>query len=434
MELAEYSMTDLPNIVRERLKASAAGVHPDADLLTAFAEHALPPGERVAVLDHLARCAQCREVIALAIPPLQAAASPVSKDTVRSGKAPWFSWPTLRWGALAAGVVIVGTAVLLQHNTLKMASAPPYLETDTKMQQPQPPVAAPPSGNALVATFDRKVEKKSDELSSTRRSDAGEGSAKPVPGAPSPLASSADLLQENETRVMANKRLQPDAASSTLPSSIPTAPAQSAGARVLTSQGRNSLDAAYANPPSTPKETVEVEASALMLQAEVAKKDEALGKAKPSASGQSGSLVSNLPAPAPNEKALATAEAHRNLRAELYRHRDFGRWTISSDGQLQHSLDSGKTWQPVAVAENAAFRALSANGPDIWVGGAAGLLYHSTDAGAHWTQVKPAVSGAALTTDIAAIEFVDLQHGKITTASGEVWRTADAGQTWQKQP
>jgi photosystem II stability/assembly factor-like uncharacterized protein len=39
----------------------------------------------------------------------------------------------------------------------------------------------------------------------------------------------------------------------------------------------------------------------------------------------------------------------------------------------------------------------------------------------------------ALTADIAAIEFTDLQHGKITTSAGEVWTTEDAGQTWRKQ-
>jgi photosystem II stability/assembly factor-like uncharacterized protein len=109
------------------------------------------------------------------------------------------------------------------------------------------------------------------------------------------------------------------------------------------------------------------------------------------------------------------------------------RWTISADGQLQHSIDAGQTWQPVTVAEKASFRALSANGPDIWVGGAAGLLYHSRDSGFTWTQVKPSFAGTNLSADISAIEFTDILHGKITTANGEVWTTEDAGQAWRKQ-
>ena len=68
------------------------------------------------------------------------------------------------------------------------------------------------------------------------------------------------------------------------------------------------------------------------------------------------------------------------------------------------------------------------------MGGPAGLLYHSLDSGAHWIQVKPATSDTSLKADIAAIEFTDIRQGKITTASGEVWLTDDAGQTWHKQP
>ena len=109
------------------------------------------------------------------------------------------------------------------------------------------------------------------------------------------------------------------------------------------------------------------------------------------------------------------------------------RWTLSSDGQLQRSVDSGKTWQAIAVAPNAVFRALAANGPDIWVGGPAGLLYHSIDAGTNWVQVKPAVDKTTLSSDIAAIEFTDPLHGKLTTANGEIWLTANGGQTWEKK-
>src|SRR5262249_48468065 len=118
----------------------------------------------------------------------------------------------------------------------------------------------------------------------------------------------------------------------------------------------------------------------------------------------------------------------------VYPYSPVSRWTISSDGQLQHSTDAGKTWQPVTVAQNVTFRALSANGPDVWVGGAAGQLYHSPDSGGFWKQVKPVSAGASLSGDIAAIEFIDVRQGKVTTASGETWLTEDGGKTWRKQP
>ena len=60
-------MQNVPKIVRERLKAAATIVnhldsHPDANVLTAFAERSLGENERGVVLDHLARCGDCRDI------------------------------------------------------------------------------------------------------------------------------------------------------------------------------------------------------------------------------------------------------------------------------------------------------------------------------------------------------------------------------------
>jgi photosystem II stability/assembly factor-like uncharacterized protein len=100
---------------------------------------------------------------------------------------------------------------------------------------------------------------------------------------------------------------------------------------------------------------------------------------------------------------------------------------------LQRSIDSGKTWETILVASPGIFRALTANGFDIWVGGAKGSLYHSMDAGQHWMQVQPVADGTALTADITVIEFDDLLNGTLTTADGQRWTTADAGRNWTRQ-
>lgn len=109
------------------------------------------------------------------------------------------------------------------------------------------------------------------------------------------------------------------------------------------------------------------------------------------------------------------------------------RWTLSSDGTLQRSLDSGASWQTIVVSSETVFRALAANGLDIWVGGSAGALFHSSDAGERWTQVRPVANGEALEDDIIGVEFTDTLHGKLTSSTEEIWITADAGQTWHKQ-
>jgi photosynthesis system II assembly factor YCF48-like protein len=196
--------------------------------------------------------------------------------------------------------------------------------------------------------------------------------------------------------------------------------------------------AASSKPAAPSAEQIQITAAAPVLETDAAgdrDKQELPGKAKaPSGVAMYDALVMP-PAQESSAQTVVAKEAAR--RAELKRIETLrppvARWTISSDGQLQHSVDSGKTWQAVVVAENATFRALSANGPDLWVGGASGLLYHSTDAGARWTQVKPAAADATLTADIAAIEFIDVRQGKITTSTGEVWITTDGGQTWRKQ-
>jgi hypothetical protein len=108
-------------------------------------------------------------------------------------------------------------------------------------------------------------------------------------------------------------------------------------------------------------------------------------------------------------------------------------WTLSPKGAVQRSSDSGKTWQPVSVADAAGFRALSAVGANIWVGGKAGALYHSADSGQTWVRVEPAAEGKKLDQDIVSLDFADRLVGTISTATGEVWTTSDGGQSWKRK-
>src|SRR5258708_37590460 len=104
-------MQDVPKIVLNRLQSPAAESHRDADLLTAFAERSLAGRERARVVEHLARCGDCREIVALALPATEAVAAGRSGSAVRTG---WFSWPVLRWGVVAVGMVAVLSVGILQ--------------------------------------------------------------------------------------------------------------------------------------------------------------------------------------------------------------------------------------------------------------------------------------------------------------------------------
>ena len=83
-------MTEVPKIVHDRLRAALPEqAHPDADLLAAFAEQALSATERDGVLQHLALCGDCRDVIALALPaadmvPPRTAPQTADEDRVRT--------------------------------------------------------------------------------------------------------------------------------------------------------------------------------------------------------------------------------------------------------------------------------------------------------------------------------------------------------------
>ena len=92
-------------------------LHPDADVLNAFAEQALPDGERLRVVAHMAECAHCREVVFLARAAAGAEALPAPAVALEP-RPGWFAAAMMRRrvalipaGALAAigaGLVWLG--------------------------------------------------------------------------------------------------------------------------------------------------------------------------------------------------------------------------------------------------------------------------------------------------------------------------------------
>src|SRR5882724_7413016 len=124
-------MEQLPKIVRQRLQATdKAEVHPDADLLTAFTEESLTEHERVEVLQHLARCADCRSAVSLAVPE-------VPGPPMISPKSFWLTWPVLRWGAVAACAVVVTAAVTLHYGRGRYGPTQEESRLDARSQPAQ---------------------------------------------------------------------------------------------------------------------------------------------------------------------------------------------------------------------------------------------------------------------------------------------------------
>jgi len=391
-------MAEIPKIVSQRLHAAVGdGIHPDPDLITAFVEKSLRKPERVQVLEHLSRCTSCREMVALSAtqPDVAGAVSVVPASTG------WLSWPVLRWGAALACVIVVGAAVTLRHQPGAPQVAPTLSERK-------------PAAEAQTQTPDVAIAKKA---ASTQLPD-----------------------QQAKTAFVAEQPGRPGQAS---PNNPATQPALVAGAAPAPSGLQMFAAPASRQQERTPNPAVGKHAVTSPSPVEMAD----AGNGSPMAEVVPGRAKAASPEPQDQKagKAISGGTLSSNETVEVsgaalsvagdavISTNLAPRWTLSSDGTLQRSLDSGGTWQTIHVSHDTVFRALAANGLDIWVGGSAGALFHSSDAGQHWTQVRPVANGKTLTDDIIGVEFTDLLHGKLTSSSAESWVTADAGQTWQRQ-
>ena len=383
-------MRGLPKIVLERLKSKSIGnrqsaienqqsPHPDANLLAAFVEKTLTARERTQVLNHLAQCAECRELVTLTLP-AKVDRTQLEQSPARRG---WSAWPTLRWGALAAALGAVVVVVALHSfpwRKHEIATRPPGAES----KRPAP----------LVAT------------------------AHPP----------ATLEAQNVPPVSGAREISKSGKATSL-QAVPTSPllAKVAPEPSVASGG-------------TPKAGLGAEAQA-RLTTEAAKA-ESVAIPKGYTVGGALAPSSTPPAPravAPmrvkEAQALPPSMAFRKEAARALV-QPTALWTISSGGKVQRSDDGGKTWEEVPIDDTVTFRVIQAVGKDVWAGGSGGALYHSSDGGAAWTRANLISGGSPTTEPIVAITSSsrDLQHITVRTASGEQWSTEDGGQHWQSEP
>jgi hypothetical protein len=410
----QAEMQSIPQIVRERLKAGVAGAHPDTDVLNAFGEHLLSQPDRATVLTHLASCADCREIVVLALPPVEDLAS-ASVAVHRS----WFTWPAFRWGFATAGVAVIALGVVeFEHHrpadsaTIARQVAPAPISTETQREsQPAPSTRAP----------EQTVAGKATSAAPQGRRGAAEARLHHVP-------------TESRRQIPDRLRGQPALVAKQLAPS----------------------------PPASSTEMVEVQAQSVPLNAQAA--DAQIAKASP-ADGSAEQFFSNsLPLTRAKPVDIEPLQAGNSAAIMAT-----PRWSITAVGGLQRSLDQGKTWQDIdvnasTISESGAagmlggmktaavqqksmpvpsaskvsatpifFRTVTAAGNEVWAGGSDTALFHSIDGGDHWTRILPSSSDAVLTGDVVSVEFSDPQHGSVTTSTPEIWTTADGGQTWQKQ-
>ena len=433
-------MTEVPKIVYDRLRAALPEhalplrtgpelAHPDANLLTAFAEQTLSPTEREGMLAHLALCGDCRDVIALALPAADIVAALIAAEgeAVRATAVPtkaernWlnatkFAWPSLRWAALAAGIAVVASVLLLRPGKLNQSISPsvnPQVAiTAPSASGPQIASSAVPSSPTEQSALTAKAEKQQakSELRLSKKLKAGQMVT------PSHQAEHGMLLAENKKDSGPAAMLSPAA-------------------------GAPAFDAATSRGAT---ETVEVSAAAAAVEVTSSAEGSlmarnetpAIEKAKPAPPGmevneqQKTQAAFVVPAPARSQSKDIMSNARLAVPASSTSARNIT-WTITA-GALQRSMDSGQSWQNTLHADHPLL-CYASHDNDVWAGGQAGTLFHSADSGVTWAQVQPSIKGQQLGFDVTHIDVRGPAEIVVSTSNHEIWSSADGGKTWNKK-
>ena len=395
--------------------------HPDADLLTAFAEQAISAKERECVLEHLALCGNCREALALANPDAveteagRAAATPAKliqeKDARNWRSAFRFGWPNLRWAALAAGVVVAAAVLLLHPGKLNQGAL-----TSAKQQVTSPAPAVPvaqlssPALEQSLASAQPDEARSKQEYRLSKKLDAGPTVAR------ARKADSELLLAENKEAKDKTDKLSAGSVAFDAPSSrgatetvevSAAAPAPvtvpSAESRLMARSEKQAIDMAKSTPQTDTSQ---------------------LGSTFPPATAQ-------LPAYNRNVVTMKKAESHASRKPAQP-----VTWAITT-GVLQRSLDSGQSWQKALRADHLLL-CYATHDEDVWAGGQAGTLFHSADRGLTWVQVQPSIHGQRLSFDITHVDVTQMDANApakivFSTSNNEMWSSMDGGKTWDKK-
>lgn len=448
-------MTEVPKIVRDRLRAASleralpgheawAHAHPDADLLAGFAEQALSATERDSVLEHLSRCGDCRDLVALSLP---AAEVPPATNAVDATLFPekargWlsaFTAPSLRWATLAAGVAIVAAMLVMRPGTMnraKLSSVSPQVATTASLTS-APPVALSSTNESInqpaidqsVATLESKKAPKPQKAPAKK---LGPGhDATPVPRAESGTMlagnqgepSGAAGLSGAPLKQGANETVEVAAAASGIQTETSTASedvlmAQNSALPVIKSKPVVGTEASQA------QSAISASAAPLPLQGR-----NVMSMARATSSTSRATV--NVPANGVTTNDLTTNVLATNKLTTNKLTTNNVTWAITA-GVLQRSVDGGLTWLNATLADHTLL-CYASHEQEVWTGGQAGVLFHSADGGLTWIRVQPFLKTRQLTSDITHIELRSPLEIVVSTVGKEVWSSADGGRSWEKK-
>jgi hypothetical protein len=144
--------------------------------------------------------------------------------------------------------------------------------------------------------------------------------------------------------------------------------------------------------------------------------------------------AASAPAPAPQAPAPRVADVAEKLtivtpvRATIVSSDRTTQWRIDANGKVEHSADSGASWETQETGTNLAAVAGSSPSSSVcWLVGRAGLVLITIDSGRSWRRLP-----FPFVTDLVSVRATDAQAATITSVDGRMFTTPNAGQTWQQ--
>jgi hypothetical protein len=454
-------MQNVPKIVVDHLRAGPSEIqHPDADMLTAFAERSLLVRERATVVDHLAQCHDCRDIVMLALPAVDSAQGD-AQIVVRPSRAGWLTWPALRWGLAAAGIVVVASLGILRYEQTARPVA--MLEQKdgallTETQQ-QPSLRGTTS---LPAAAPQKIT----ETHTDKDAASAVSASAPAGSVAETIAPRAGDSRKSEPGT-ADLKSQPQLMARAVPSPAfhmpafgariggPHANAISNGQNISGQQQNQNIsvqqqaaaqaqqNAAAMNIPHA-SETVEVSNASPLVQTETVQVD--------NPQTVDGVEAQNQAAPLPSVSSPSSFDNNPGLvRAKPAIKAEFGpQWVVTATGGLQRSFDQGSTWQDVNVTANlyVPAKGLPANGRDFSALTTLAPAKTNQQESSEQSSSEQSSSGQSSSAHTAAKQDLYKKAAAVPTApsfrtvaanGGEVWaggsnaalyHSADAGNHW----
>jgi hypothetical protein len=424
----------------DQLNPQSAKVCPDAEIIAAYADHALGVDELAQCEDHFATCGRCRNILkvlaAASDAPLaetevaqlgqrvSAVRAPVEISTgaakrPRSKAADW----STRWLAPAFGIAAVLTVWFVMRppwRAMDRSGSPTLIAQAPQQETPAPAPEVPSAKIGSPNSYSEPPTKQSLKTENEIRKSAP--SKNEAENLPAQKKESAAVADGNKAKSLAMPPPPPPPPPQPMIASRmnPAAPLPQSGAQADSSAAAGSEAPRAANQSATVTEAApQVEVTNGALAGAIQQPQ----KADVPLNGRNFQSLARLRAPQENPLLLKSAAGVALWRAGLA-------------GVIERSNDAGKTWAAQASPSKEDWLAGAAVSETVcWLAGRNGAIARTTD-GKNWESVAPpsqAATNNAKSPDWTGITASDARTAAITGSDGTKFATTDGGRTWQRQ-